>query len=166
MPTVAETLRSARETQHLSVQDVANKTKIKTEHVRALDEGNYDVFSAPVFIRGFVRSYGRMLKLDEAALMKSLETELSGNERFSEPPPLTNKRRSTLDYVMLRLSLVNWRWVLPLIGLLLLVLILFFGFRAWKSHQNSDPLEQLGPGRYVPAEDQSGLFLPVPDQAR
>ena len=164
MPTVAETLREAREAQNLSVHDVANKTKIKTEHVRALDDGNYNVFSAPVFIRGFVRSYGRMLKVDETVLMSTLEAELAGNEKFSEPPPLTRKSRGSLDYLMLRLSQVNWRWVLPLIGLATLTLLVLFGYQAWKRHQIRDPLEHLGPGRYTPSEEASGLYLPVPNE--
>ena len=56
MSTVAEQLREAREAQNLTVYQVAEITKIRTDHIRALDEGNYDVFSAPVYIRGSVRS--------------------------------------------------------------------------------------------------------------
>ena len=67
MPTVAEQLRAAREAQGLTVYQVADATKIKTDHVRALDEGNFDVFSAPVFIRGFVRTYATLLHLEVPA---------------------------------------------------------------------------------------------------
>ena len=48
MSTVAEQLRQAREARNLTVQQVAEITKIRTDHVRAVEEGNYDVFSAPV----------------------------------------------------------------------------------------------------------------------
>src|SRR6185436_18038695 len=57
MATVGEQLRQAREKQKLTVQNVSEKTKIRTDHISALEEGNFDVFSAPVYIRGFVRSY-------------------------------------------------------------------------------------------------------------
>jgi cytoskeletal protein RodZ len=43
MSTVAEQLRQAREAQNLSVYQVAEITKIRTDHIRALDEGNFDV---------------------------------------------------------------------------------------------------------------------------
>ena len=64
MPTVSEQLRLAREQQHLDVYQVAEVTKIKTDHIRALESGTFDVFPAPVYIRGFVRTYAGMLKLD------------------------------------------------------------------------------------------------------
>ena len=57
MSTVAEQLRQAREAQKLTVQEAGEITKIRTDHLRALEDGNFDVFSAPVYIRGFVRSY-------------------------------------------------------------------------------------------------------------
>jgi len=57
MATVGEQLRLAREAQNLNVYQVAEITKIKTDHIRALESGTYDMFSAPVYIRGFIRSY-------------------------------------------------------------------------------------------------------------
>jgi len=69
MSTVAEQLRQAREAQNLNVQQVAQVTKIRTDHLVALEEGNYNVFSAPVYIRGFVRTYAALLKLDVPQVM-------------------------------------------------------------------------------------------------
>src|SRR5882724_6291991 len=109
MPTVAEQLRRAREEQQLNIYQVAEITKIKTDHIRALESGNYDSFSAPVYIRGFVRTYAKALKLDVAQLTADLESELAQTEKFREPPPLTNEPRGALDFVMLQLSKLNWR---------------------------------------------------------
>ena len=66
MPTVAELLRQAREEQKLNIYQVAEITKIKTDHIRALEAGQYDAFSAPVYIRGFVRTYAKALRLEKA----------------------------------------------------------------------------------------------------
>src|SRR5438067_13829051 len=85
MPTVAEQLRTSREAKGLTVYQVAEITKIKTDHVRALEEGNYDAFSAPVYIRGFVRTYANLLKLDVPALMDALDGELGRAQKFHEP---------------------------------------------------------------------------------
>src|SRR5436309_5240934 len=104
MPTVSEQLRQARETQKLTVHQVAEVTKIRTDHLRALEEGNYDVFSAPVYIKGFVRSYATLVKLDVPPLMAALEAELSQTARHSEPPPLSDNPRGVLDFIMLQLS--------------------------------------------------------------
>ena len=93
MSTVAQQLRQAREAKNLTVQQVADITKIRTDHLRALEEGNFDMFSAPVYIRGFVRTYSTLLKLDVPQIMAALEAELAQTAKFSEPPPLAKHPR-------------------------------------------------------------------------
>ena len=109
MATVAEQLRAAREAQKLTVHQIADITKIRTDHLRALEEGNFDIFVAPVYIRGFVRTYAGLLKLDVPQVMTALEGELSRTEKFAEPPRFSNEPKGILDWVMLQLSRVNWR---------------------------------------------------------
>ena len=161
MLTVAEQLRTAREAQGLTVYQVAEITKIKTDHVRALEEGNYEAFSAPVYIRGFVRTYANLVKLDVPVLMNELDIELGRTDRFHEAPPLSNEPRGFLDVVMLQLSKVNWRVALPSLGVALALLVLILGYRAWRGHRAKDPLSNLGPGLYQP-QKQSGDTLPLP----
>src|SRR6266699_5246983 len=120
MPTVAEQLRRAREAQNLSIYQVAEITKIKTDHIRALEAGTYDSFSAPVYIRGFVRTYAKVLKLDETQVVADLEAELGQTKKFRELPPLMAKPRGALDFLMLKLSRLNWR-VATVVGGLALV---------------------------------------------
>ena len=162
MPTVAEQLRAAREAQGLTVYQVADLTKIKTDHVRALDEGNFDVFSAPVFLRGFVRTYAAALKLDVPSIMAALDRELSGTEKFSEPPPLTNESRGLIDWITLVLSRVNWGIALPLLLVILVAAGAFFGYRAWRTHQSEDPLKDLGSGM-VTEQTGPNRTLPLPE---
>src|SRR5882672_8783 len=109
MVTVSEQLRCAREAQKLDIYQVAEITKIKTDHIRALESGNFDSFSAPVYIRGFVRSYASMLKLDVPQVIADLEEELSRNEKFAEPPPLSARSLGVFDFLTLWLSRLNWR---------------------------------------------------------
>jgi cytoskeletal protein RodZ len=59
---VPEQLRQARQAQNLTIQQVAEITKIRSDHIRALEEADYNVFSAPVYIRGFTRTYATLLK--------------------------------------------------------------------------------------------------------
>src|SRR5438477_8530525 len=118
MSAVAEQLRQARESQKLSVQHVAEITKIRTDHLRALEEGDFDVFSAPVYIRGFVRCYATLLKLDVPRIMAAIEAELAETKKFSEPPPLTDRRRGVLDFLMLQLSRIDWRKGAVVLGIL------------------------------------------------
>ena len=97
MSTVAEQLREGREAQKLTIQGVAEITKIRSDHIRALEEGNFNVFSAPVYIRGFVRTCATLLKLDVPQVMSTLEGELGQTEKFREPPPLTDQPGTALE---------------------------------------------------------------------
>src|SRR5512137_501501 len=109
MSTVADQLRQAREAKHLTVQQVAELTKIRTDHIRALEEGNFEMFSAPVYIRGFVRACASVVKLDVPQIMAALDAELGQTEKFREPPALSPAPHGPLDFLMLQLSKVNWR---------------------------------------------------------
>src|SRR2546423_7648530 len=148
MPTVAEQLRHAREDQKLNVYQVAEITKIKTDHIRALESGQYDAFSAPVYIRGFVRTYAKVLKLDESQVIADLETELGQTEKFRELPPLTQKPLGALDFLMLTLTGLNWRIAAAVAGGMLVLVLAWIGFKSLKSRNQTDPLKNLGPGLY------------------
>ncbi len=161
MPTVAEQLRHAREEQKLDVYQVAEITKIKTDHIRALEAGRYEAFTAPVYIRGFVRTYAKALKLEVPRLITDLDAELSQIDQFREPPSLTGQKPTTLDFVMLQLSRLNWRSVV--IGAAI-VLLFWLAASWWRGKQtpSADPLKQLGSGQYQPRSSQAGEVLPLP----
>ena len=161
MATVSEQLRQAREQQHLDIYQVAESTKIKTDHIRALESGNFDVFSAPVYIRGFIRTYATMLKLDVSRLLADLDAELGQSEKFRELPPLTDTPRSPVDFLMLQLSRLNWR-ILFGIGAGIVFLALAAAVIRTKASKPADPLKDLAPGQHKPVPGKSGETLPLP----
>ncbi|WGE32211.1 DUF4115 domain-containing protein [Actinobacillus genomosp. 2] len=63
---LGQKLRAARESLHLSIEDVAKKTNLKKSHIESLEN---DIFIlqnvAPTFVRGYVRNYLRFLHLPE-----------------------------------------------------------------------------------------------------
>jgi cytoskeletal protein RodZ len=164
MPSVGEQLRAAREQQGLSLAQVVERTKLRTDHVRALEEGNYDVFAAPVYVRGFVRSYAALVKLNVPALMKDLETELGHSQRLQESTQLTKPPPSPLDVVMLQLSKVKWGITLGLAGGALVVYCSVLGYRSWRAHHATDPLTRLGPALYQATDTNLGEILPLPSR--
>jgi cytoskeletal protein RodZ len=165
MATVAERLRQAREAQQLSLHQVAESTKIKTDHIRALEAGDYDVFSAPVYIRGFVRSYAAVLKLDLDETLSALETELSGNEKFRDPPRFGGSRRGPLDRLMFQFSKLRWSRVWPAALVAILFLSVWGFMSARKAKRARDPLSGLGSGVYEPRPGSGAEYLPVPTNA-
>jgi len=161
MATVAEQLRTAREAQKLTVHQIADITKIRTDHLRALEEGNFDLFVAPVYIRGFVRTYAGLLKLDVPQVMTALEGELSQTEKFSEPPRLSQPTRGVLDFVMLQLSRVNWRVASLALAVLAAVAVIASIYLVWRHYRNHDPLRGLPPAVYQSQGKDSGEKLPL-----
>jgi len=162
MSAVSEQLRLARQAQKITIEQVAEITKIRGDHVRALEAGNFDVFAAPVYIRGFTRTYATLLKLDVAQIMLALEAELGQTTKFSEPPPLSNRKKGMLDFVMLQLSKVDWRKGLVVLGGVVVCGAIFLGWAMWRHYHTTDPLKGLKPGVYHSTQTVSGETLPLP----
>ncbi len=159
MSTVAEQLRAAREARNLTIAQVAEATKIRTDHIRALEEGNFNVFSAPIYIRGSVKNYSTLLKLDVPSVMAALNTELGQTEKYSEPPPLTEESSKPIDRLMFLLSKLNWKFGVAGAAVLGIILIVFFVSFAWRHHKPGDALAGLPPAVYQSAN--SGQTLPL-----
>lgn len=66
-------MRQARERKGWTVDQVAEKTRISIRHLGEIEAGEFERFPAPVYARGFVRSYAKILDLDEAAALRSLD---------------------------------------------------------------------------------------------
>jgi cytoskeleton protein RodZ len=162
MPTVAEQLRTAREARGLSIPEVADITKLKGDHVRALEEGNYDYFAAPVYIRGFVRTLGKLLKIDETTLMGQLNIELAGTENFKAPPKLTGQADGPLDKMLFFLSRLPWRIILPILIVAVLAGAGIWAIRRNAEQKQQDPLQDLGSGLYQGPKKSPGQTLPLP----
>src|SRR5690349_1326285 len=145
MSTVAEQLRAGREAKNLTVEQVAEATKIRTDHIRALEEGNFNVFSAPIYIRGSVKNYANTLKLDTASLLATLDAELGKTEKYSEPPPLSDAKKTFVDDLTLLLAKLNWKMGVAGLAVVGLVIILGLTIWAWRHHKTSDPLKNLPP---------------------
>ena len=161
MPTVAEKLRAAREAQNLTIHEIAEKTKIRTDHLRAIEDGNYTVFSAPIYIRGTVKNYAAALKLDPAQVLAELDAELNRTAKFSEPPPFSETGRKTMvDRLTLLSAKLNWKVGVVVVGLGLIASV--FGLISWgvRHHKSHDPLANLPPAVYQPSN--SGDMLPLP----
>lgn len=166
MSTVAEQLRQAREAQHLTIEQVAEITKIRTDHLRALEEGDFNAFSAPVYIRGFVRTYAGVLKLDVAGTIKDLDAELGQTKKFAEPPSLSGEPKSWLDVVMLQLSKIDWRKGVLAVALVLGAAMLVGAALWWRHYRTANPLAGVKPALYQPTQHISGDTLPLPPQRR
>lgn len=72
---VGMALREARERLGMSVNDVADRVKFAPRQVEALEANDFAHLPQSTFLRGFVRSYARVLQLDETVLLAALPVE-------------------------------------------------------------------------------------------
>ncbi len=100
---LGEVLREAREHQGLDFAQLSEMTKLRPHILEALEKEEWHAFSAPVFIRGFLRSYAAALKLDVAGVLKMYDEKNPPVD--SAPRPLSSlsaaRRRTPVFFLLL-----------------------------------------------------------------
>ncbi|MHB1215099.1 MAG: helix-turn-helix domain-containing protein [Thiobacillus sp.] len=66
---VGQVLRAAREAQGITLDDAAARLRLMNRQVEAMEADDFESLDPPVFARGFVRNYARMLGLAPDALL-------------------------------------------------------------------------------------------------
>lgn len=69
---VGTALREARAQHGLSVDEISNRIKFAPRQIEALEADDFAHLPETAFVRGFVRSYARLLQLDDAPLLAAL----------------------------------------------------------------------------------------------
>jgi cytoskeletal protein RodZ len=69
---IGSTLRGARVQRGLTIEQVAQDTRISARFLEALEAETFEDLPAPVYVRGFLRSYANFLHVDPTPLLESL----------------------------------------------------------------------------------------------
>ncbi len=117
-------LRQQREARGVSLRDIADASKISLRYLEALERDRLDVLPAPVFAKGFLREYARVVGLDpdEAVNLYLLALAARDAEQATEPEPAPARERrtaapSTLGYgLLLTLAVVLFLGVAALLS--------------------------------------------------
>ncbi len=113
----------------MSLSQVAGQLNLTENSLRQLENGAFDKLPGHTFSRGYIRAYAKLMGLDQAELVNSFDhftgTNASGSTvqslgRVAEP---------------VRLS----RNVLRIVSLLLLALLIGFGYFWWQEHSARTP---------------------------
>lgn len=68
-------LAAQREAQGWTIEQVANQLNMATRQIQALESNNYAALPGMVVVRGFLRSYAKLLKMDPAPLLAMVAEE-------------------------------------------------------------------------------------------
>jgi cytoskeletal protein RodZ len=146
----------------VTVAQAADATNIKSDHIRAIESGQWKAFSAPVYIKGFVRTYARFLRLDDRAIAADLDAEVGGLDAYAGPPELSPRRKGPLDTVMLWCSRAPWPWIFPAAVAVLGALAIVWAVNASRRPGNKVVAPPVGNTLYQPKKAGSIQTLPLP----
>ena len=70
-----EQLRHLREQKNLSAQDVANRLNLDTRIIESIESDNFDSLPAATYVRGYLRSYAKILNADADAILAAYNND-------------------------------------------------------------------------------------------
>ena len=115
-------LSRARAARGLSVADIAQTLKFSERQIEALERDDYQLLSGATFIRGFIRNYARILKIDPVPLIAMLEAgaplaavEVVAPDNMGDAVPRAFMQRYArlggVAVVVLAISAVAYLWL-------------------------------------------------------
>ena len=169
--TTGQRLRQAREQLGLSQQAVAERLCLKMSTVRDIEEDSLSADLASTFVRGYIRSYAKLVHLPEDGLLPILAKQAP--LKMAKVAPMQSfslgKRRKKRD-----------GWLMSFTWLIVFVVIGLTGAWWWQNHkaqqdeiatmadQSSAQLSQNNEGQQVPLTDgnaDTGTSVPLTDNA-
>lgn len=130
MPGLGEAFRAAREARNLSLSDVSERIHIRTVYLKGIEDEDWSVVAAPVYVRGFLRTYARFLGLDPEAAVAAFNADLPDVPSAREPAARISAARRP------RRGPSPWLWLASAFAL---ALVSYVGFNYYQLQQSSRP---------------------------
>jgi cytoskeleton protein RodZ len=77
MNSLASDLKTEREKRNISLERIAEETRISLRHLQSLEEGRYSDLPGGIYNRAFLKAYCETLNLDSHEIIQRYEAELS-----------------------------------------------------------------------------------------
>ena len=120
---VGAELARVREERGLALTDVAQQLKFGARQLEALEQERYDQLPGGTFVRGMVRAYARLLKIDAEPLLGRIADRFDAPDsnrlaaRYKQPVPFSDgTRKSTFVYlgaslgVLMAVGAIAYQW--------------------------------------------------------
>ncbi len=172
---IGATLQRAREAAGYSIADVAERMRLSRRHIENLEAERFDLFPVSVFLRGYLISYARLVRVDAAPLLEAYDRRGFGPPQLhSQDTARTTTRSSELTVtvttliviaILVVLSALWWRDQWAENGGLPPVTVERPGDAGGPSDTVEGPGEpdpEETPGRDAVAEASADSFPPVP----
>lgn len=90
--TIGQRLEAARQEKGASVSEAGQATKILPKYIEAMEADNFNVISAPIYVKGFIKIYSQYLGIDPEPMVQ----EYSGQIGTVKKTPLPDEVRQNL----------------------------------------------------------------------
>ena len=96
----------------LSIEDVATRMHLSITILESIEENNFDDITAPIFVKGYLRAYARIVSLDEDEMIQQYQNYYS-----EEDPPISSTSNLAPE-ISSDDARIKWTTYLVIIGLL------------------------------------------------
>lgn len=127
-PGPGDRLRTTRERRGLSVRDAAQRLRLDVSVIDALEADDFARLPAPIFVKGYLNAYGKLLGLPSDELIAEYTAATD-----AAPPPLVVRRGTGED-----IDSAASRRILR-IGWLVVALVAVVGAAGWWYQQQREP---------------------------
>ena len=86
-------LKHERELRGFSLEEIATKTKISIHFLQALENNQFDDLPEKVFIKGYVRSFARIIGSDEHEMLNAFDDSIDPPSSTETSGPLTKTKK-------------------------------------------------------------------------
>ena len=108
-------LRAARIDMELSIEDVATRMHLSIAILEAIEDNNFDDITAPIFVKGYLRAYARIVLLNEDEMIQQYLNYYS-----EEDPPISSTSNLAPEISSDDVR-IKWTTYLVILGLLVLL---------------------------------------------
>ena len=171
MAALGERFRAAREARGLSLSDVAERIRIRSVYLGAIEDENWTAIGAPVYTRGFLRTYARFLGLDPEEVVGEFNRATSSSSGPAAPAASAPSSISRLHEARPR-NLSPLIWIASLIAVALVAFVFYNEFTlharqtrtaaVLPSNAPSAPAAEATDGSPGPAASENALPSPTP----
>ncbi|MGP0074037.1 MAG: helix-turn-helix domain-containing protein [Bryobacteraceae bacterium] len=74
LPLDSWTVATIRQTNGVSLEEIARNTKLKVTTLKAIEDANFDVLPGGIYNISYIRQYARAIGADEGALVKMYQS--------------------------------------------------------------------------------------------
>jgi cytoskeletal protein RodZ len=127
-----ERLRREREMRGVSLENIAEATKIGTRLLRALEEEHFELLPGGIFNKGFVRAYAKYLGLNEEETVTDYLQ--AAGESGPDPRLIAEQNATRIDRSSDELG-HSGASRFPLVPVLILLVVVAAGWASWRIYQ-------------------------------